>query len=175
MTAADLGEVPFVAIPGFLTVEPEVEEDEAGVYHVVTALAECGATGRFVTLDCELACISHAFGQPANRWFHEFSFQITCHDPDQGPFSTQDRNIAAGYLPEDVRPHVIALVEAGLRALAARVRPRVIYRVAKTVNGPPKAYEKHHRLTACLQALGFDLCERGTDPLGRPFWIMKKQ
>jgi hypothetical protein len=125
---------------------------------------------RVVTVLCVLA------GMTLDGPFAEFSYSIAVVSLDDSfePLETQDRNIAAGYIPADVRPMIMDVVCSCLRLLVEKVRPNGVYRVVKEPNPPEKALKKHHMLTMALKDLGYFVDEEGTDPYSRRFSVMRR-
>ncbi len=147
----------------------EIEEDEDG-YFVLVEIAEDPQSGRTVYVESRL---SPAPLVGVGDW--EFSFSIiVLYDEGQQPFVTQDRNVAAEFIPEDARPAVLRVVADCLIELVNQVTPQGIYRVTKEVNPHPKALHKHDVLTNCLKLKGYSVVESGTDPLQRRFWHMRR-
>jgi hypothetical protein len=89
------------------------------------------------------------------------------------PFSTQDRHIAAHYIPTDIRPSVMDVVCAGLDALLGHAKPQLIYWVTKDPHPPEKALKKYYLLRVLAQTLGYGVETEGTDAFGRHFWFMR--
>lgn len=119
----------------------EVFDDEDGGKAIVVQIAECVHTNRIVSVDSLLSPSCDDVGE-----FWEFAFHISVASPDETfePFSTQDRWIAANYIPDDVRPCIIEIVCRALRFLVENVRPERVYRVTKSRNPPEKASETPH-------------------------------
>lgn len=151
----------------------DIEEDNCS-YSTVVPIAHCVDTGRIVSVDCTLDYTTNIHSQPLSGWFHEFSFSITCASLEVGGnvFSTQDRNIAKNYIPEQIRGLVMPIVLESCAALIMRVRPRALYRVTKMRRPTPRALAKHDLITVRLRDLGYSLYESGTDAFGRTFWVM---
>lgn len=151
--------------------ELEVEVEGASAYLLTIPFALCATTERVVSVDCHLD-----YTQNGTAWFHEFSFEITVTDllEPAKTFSTQDREIARAYIPEECRQLVLELVVAGLDALLRRVKPFVIYRVTKTRSPNQKSLRKHEIMTSFLESKGYWMADQGTDPWGRRFWFMRR-
>jgi hypothetical protein len=122
---------------------------------------------RIVSVICELAemDIEHP-----GIW--EFSFAIGCFSLDDStqPFETQDREIAARLIPNDIRVRVMEVVCECLKALINNVKPERVYQVTKQIRPPENALRKHHMLTATLESMGYRVIDEGTDPFDRRFW-----
>jgi len=148
------------------SLEVEVEADDT--YVVTAPFALCATTERVVSVDCHLD-----YTQKGQAWFYEFSFEITVTDMVEPArtFSTQDREIAKAYIPEESRPLVLDLVVAALDALLKRAKPLVIYRVTKNRNPTPKSLRKHDIMTSFLESKGYRVSEEGTDDWGRRLWV----
>lgn len=127
---------------------------------------------RIVSIYCELTPI-----ELGGVLYSEFAFSVTVFalDDSYEPFETQDRHIAAAFIPDDLRPRVMPLVCACLKELVTISEPSGVYRVAKDPNLPEKAMVKHHMLTAALCAEGYVIEEQGTDVFGRRFCTMKRE
>jgi hypothetical protein len=150
-------------------------------YEIVVEAGDCGShvavveiardDTRVVAVSCELAGMIME-GEP----FAEFSFSILVLSLDDSgePFETQDRHIAAKYIPAIARHKVMPLVCYCLQSLIEKVQPPGVYRVAKEPNPPEKALRKHHMLTEVLTELGYHVHEQGTDPFGRRFCTMRR-
>ena len=104
---------------------------------------------------------------------HELQFSIVSHDLESDEvFETCERDMAKGYIPEDVRPLVIPSVLGAVRALVDDVQPAAIYRVTKGTHLPPKALHKHEMITDTLHDCGYRTHQSGTDRAGREFWVL---
>ncbi|WP_238513365.1 hypothetical protein [Xanthobacter oligotrophicus] len=149
-------------------------EAEGCDYSAVVPIARCLQTDRVVSIECALDYTTNTHEAPASRWFHEFSFSITCTPLDGGelPFSTQDPQTARRYIPASIRPLVMPIVVQSCTVLIQRVRPRSLYRVTKMRRPTTKALVKHQLITSRLRELGYTLYESGTDPYGRTYWLM---
>lgn len=125
---------------------------------------------RVVTLDCSLAPLNDV----ARTW--EFSFAVTCTALDESelPFTTQDRTIAAFYIPAICRPLIMPSVCYVAQCLVKAREPRQIYRVEKLINPPPGAARKHELITTALESVGYTLAESGYDNFGRRFRVMTR-
>lgn len=150
--------------------EPEAFEDEDGTLTVSVVVAESQDGQRVVTADCSLAPIRTT----EDIW--EFSFAITCTslDGSELPFSTQDRVIAAGYVPSVCREPVVQSVCRVAARLATYRQPTWIYRVQKAAHLPPKGQRKHDLITSELQSIGYGVTRSGTDRFGRAYVIMRQ-
>lgn len=126
---------------------------------------------RLVSLLCRLAD-AELGGEIVSEF--SFSIAVVAFDDTCEPFQTQDRHIAAPYIPHDARAHVMPLVCRCLKALVDHTRPAKVYRVTKDRSGSEKALRKHHMLTEALQEMGYAVLDRGTDPHGRRFCMMQR-
>jgi len=147
----------------------EIEDGEDGSKSVTVELAQ-NADGRISALSCNLA--PTAVG---DELFWEFSFSIEVFSLDNSfePFSTQDRSMAAPYIPSDVRPMAMTIVCKSLSALIRHVQPRRVFWVTKERELPEKALRKYDLLTQTLENAGYSVREVGTDPYGRRFCSME--
>jgi len=106
---------------------------------------------------------------------HELKFCIAVLDEDTGePFRIFDRDMAAGYIPPQVRDLVMPCVLVSVDALTRAVQPQVIYRVTHATHPDDKALGKHQMITERLVGLGLRVQESGTDRFGRQFWRMAR-
>ncbi len=105
----------------------------------------------------------------------EFSFSIVCitYDDSELPLETQDRNIAAGYIPDETRPYIIPSVCEAACDLVYHVRPETVYRVMKGRNLPEKALHKHHLITEALHTMSYVSVDNGVDEYGRAYITMQ--
>lgn len=148
--------------------EIEICDGDRGSKWVAVPISQDGQ--RVVSVICELA------GTEIDglvMW--EFSFAIDCISLDDGtePFRTQDRQIAAPYIPDNVRPHIMDMVCECIKLLIEHVKPDYIYRVTKESAPGEKALLKHHMLTKTLENAGYSVLQEGTDQFGRRFWTME--
>ena len=130
-----------------------------------------------VSVECMLSYTENPFRRPSCRWFHEFSFSISCTalNEDELPFSTQDRDIARAYIPSSIRSLVMPIVVQSYTSLVTRVRPHTLYRVTKMRLPTPSALRKHDLPTARLRDLDYAVIETRTDPFGRTYWVMARR
>jgi hypothetical protein len=145
-----------------------VEDGDNGSKVVVVEIARRGP--RIVAVSCEL--VQTATGAEICS---EFAFSIIVFSVDDSfePFETQDRNIAAPFIPQVVRPLVMPLVASCLQSLIESARPARVYRVAKEPNPVEKALIRHHFLTNALSGMGYVIEDEGTDPYNRRFCLMR--
>jgi hypothetical protein len=139
-------------------------EQEPGLLRAFTEIASDGQ--RVVAVVCELADIGKAYAE------FSYSIAVVSLDDSHEPFQTQDRTIAAGYIPADVRPNVIPLVADCLLALVEAGKPQGVYRVSK--DSHERAMARHHLLTEVLESAGFLVEKQGTDAHGRRFCTMRR-
>jgi hypothetical protein len=137
---------------------------------ITIPFACCSRTNQIVAVDSNLSPLLRY----NNSW--EFTFQITVLSPDGDdlPFITQDREMAYNYIPTDIRPIVMHLVCASFLKLLAHITPQRVYRVTSSRNPPEKALRKHHLLSGVLEEMRYAITQRGTDPLGRVFWVFER-
>lgn len=148
-----------------------LEIDQDGDDHVIVVpVARDDNTSRIVTVDSHLALTWSGGGS-----FFEFSFEISVMflDGNGESFSTQDREIARRYLPEEARKLVMPIVLRCYERLLRHVRPDLIYRVTKVRHPNARALEKHHLLTRLLEHYFYRVIDTGTDPMGRMFWWLQ--
>jgi len=138
---------------------------------VIVAIAQCNEKNRIVSVVCELAK-ADVCKEPC--WEFSFSIEVFALDGSIEPFRTQDRQIAVGYIPDEVRKRVMDVVCEALKALLDHTNCRLIYRVTKDRDPSEKGLKKHHLLTETLVNVGFSLLEDGTDPYSRRYWIMQR-
>ena len=155
---------------------PVERGSEQGEYRTIVAVARCDASSRVIFVECALSYTAHHHDDPASSWFHEFSFSITVvsNDGSAPAFTTQDRRIAREYLPDECIPLIMPIVISSLNSLVRRVRPKALYRVAKNSYLITKSMPKHNLITNALYNLGYSMIQSGTDPMSRPFWVMKR-
>ena len=108
------------------------------------------------------------------QWEFSFSIEVFSEGELFEHFSTQDRNIAANYIPLGIRALVMDVVCASLRALIEDANPAMTYWVTKDLNPPEKGLAKHHMLRETLENMGYTCAEEGTDAFGRRFWSMRR-
>jgi hypothetical protein len=87
---------------------------------------------------------------------------------------TQDRWTVAEYLGPECRSKILPVVIVALAAMLKRVKPLVVFRVAKASADCKKAMKKHDLITQLLEDHGYMMRESGADPFNRPFWLMTK-
>ena len=139
------------------------------------ALAECAQTNRLLNV---VSNLSYGFDAAIpTKFFHELAFEIEIIslNGEMESFSTQNRNIAANFIPATARSRVIHLAATGYARLIELIQPNVIYRVTKTPISIAKALPKHNILTHRIEALGYAVVETGTDRHNRGFWLMERQ
>ncbi|WP_448190100.1 hypothetical protein [Azospirillum sp. sgz301742] len=134
-------------------------------------LAFCSETGRLVTVDSRLVPAEYG---GASFWEFSFEIAVLSEDGSEESFTTQDREIARGYIPESVRSRVMDIVGQACRKLLDKERPSGLYRVTKGRSLPGKAMRKHETLTAVCVEAGYGVTQTGTDPAGRTFWAMSR-
>src|SRR5271155_4767679 len=120
-----------------------VDDDGAGCASVIVAVAS--DDNRIVSVVCELAETDGICDETC--WEFSFSISIFALDDSIEPLTTQDRHIAANYLPVGVREAVRDVVWEGLKPLKIHKTPPLIYWVTKDRVPPEKALRKYHLLT----------------------------
>lgn len=152
-------------------------ETDGGTSSTLVPIAHCRETDRVVSVECMLSYTENPFRRPSCRWFHEFSFSISCAalNEDELPFSTQERDIARAYIPSSIRSLIMPIVLQSCTSLMTHVRPQTLYRVTKMRRPTPSALRKHDLLTARLRELDYAIIETGTDPFARTYWVMARR
>jgi hypothetical protein len=157
--------VPLIrAVPDDLDVQ-----DIDGCLSVIVAFAQ--DANRIVSVVCELAPSDIC---EAPCWEFSFSIDVVALDDGCEPFRTQDRQIAANYIPEGTRAIVLGTVAKSLQLLANHADCGLIYRVTKDRDPPEKSLKKHYLLTEALENIGYSILDEGTDRYSRRFWLMRK-
>lgn len=106
---------------------------------------------------------------------HEFQFAIQVTDLETDEvFETCERDMAKGYIPDEVRASVMECVCAAIPALVEAVQPEAIYRVTKATRPPSKALKKHEMVTEGFQQSGFRVTQQGVERASRQFWVMER-
>lgn len=106
---------------------------------------------------------------------HELQFAIAVEDIETGEiFETCERDMAAGYLPVEVREYVMPCICESTKALVEAIQPQAIYRVTKAIRPPEKALHKHQLITDSLIDLGYAVTQEGTDAMARRFWLLER-
>ena len=106
---------------------------------------------------------------------HEFQFAISVTDFETDEvFETCERDMAKGYIPEEVRKRVMECVCKAIPSLVESVKPEAIYRGTKATRPPEKALKKHDLVTEGFQECGFEITQQGTDRASRQFWLMER-
>jgi hypothetical protein len=143
---------------------------EDGEVCVQFRIAYCADTDR----DVLLSCVLQPGEDDAGQGLHEFIFEfvILSNDDTYESFSTMDREIAAQFIPREIRGQIIDYVEKGLDMLLSTVRPHRVFRVTKQRNLPDKALVKHRRITQVLLNSGYLFYDAGIDEYGRNYWDM---
>lgn len=163
---------PFVWM-AFYSIPPpyRVQLDGPHDLTVTVALARDADQNRIVSLICELSELMQGDDRYA-----EFAFSIAVFALDDSiePFVTQDRHMAAPYIPEDLRPRVIQVVCEALKVLIRKDDPERFYMVTKGSDLPDKALRKFQTIREALENMGYFLTEHGTDRFSRRFWSMAK-
>ena len=150
----------------------DIEVDEIdGCLTVIVAISTCQDRNRIVSVVCELI-ETDICEDPC--WEFSFSIEVFALDGGIEPFSTQDRQIAAAYIPDEIRKDVMDVVCEGLKALINHAQCALVYRVTKDRDPVENGLKKHHLLTETLENAGYSVLEEGTDPFGRRFWIMRR-
>lgn len=145
--------------------------DDAEGHWIEILLAYDSADARAAFLRCCLAPLPEAGTGGFEFWFDIY---VVSDNEDREPFGVQDGRYARPYVPDTIRPLVLDYVLEGLESLVAEFSPRSIYRVTKSAGLPAKAMEKHDRIGACLEHLGYEAIETGLDPANRAYWLMRR-
>jgi hypothetical protein len=146
-------------------------DDEDGCLTTSVQIAACKDKNRIVSVVCELV-ETDICADPC--WEFSFSIDVFAFDNSIEPFRTQDRQIAAGYIPAEIRQKVMDVVCMSLKALIERANCALVYRVTKDREPAEIGLKKHHLLTETLANAGYSILEEGTDPFNRRFWIMRR-
>jgi hypothetical protein len=146
-------------------------DDSDGCLSVAVPIAECPDRNRIVSVVCELV-ETNICADPC--WEFSFSIDVFALDGCAQQFQTQDRQIAAAYIPAEIRGKVMDVVCHSLKVLVEHVDCAIIYRVTKDRDPHEKSLRKHHLLTEMLENAGYSLIDEGTDPFSRRFWIMQR-
>jgi hypothetical protein len=149
----------------------QVNDDGRGCTTVIVAIARGNDENRVVSVVCELEHTDAICDEPC--WEFSFSIDVFALDDSIEPFRTQDRDIAAKYIPADIRGSIMEVVCEALKALLNHTRPPLIYWVTKDIEPPEKAVQRHHLLRETAQTLGYSVVGHGTDPFRRRFWTMR--
>lgn len=149
--------------------EIKIEGGDSTHRTVIVELARDDDDTRVVSVVSEL--IELVIGERV-YWDFSFSIDVFALDDSIEPFSTQDRSIAAPYIPEEIRGAVMEVVAESLRGLIQDASPPFVYLVIKDPETPPKGMPKYHMLRDCLHDAGYVPADEGTDPFGRRFWVM---
>lgn len=159
----------FQSILGGPPYDIKVEDGEGGGRLASVAIAQSDDGDRIVSVDCELNDTPYL-----GEIYAEFSFSIAVISLDDlsEPFQTQDRDIAANYIPSSIRHLVMAVVCEGLKSLILDKNPTAVYWVTKDRDPHEKALQKYNMLTETLIELGFSSSDEGTDVYNRRFWTM---
>jgi hypothetical protein len=153
------------------TYDLEIEDAYEGCKAVIVPVARGHDEIRIVSVVSELAQMIFE-GQPC--WEFSFSIDVFAMDDSMEPFRTQDRQIAASFLPSDLRPRVMEVVCASFATFANGLNPEVIFWVTKERDPPEKCLKKHHLLRQKAESMGYSPIRVGTDPYSRRFWLMRR-
>jgi hypothetical protein len=149
----------------------QVEDGEAGGKMTMVAIARGHDENRIVSVVCEM--VETEIGG-ALHWEFSFSIDVFALDAGIEPFRTQERQMAAPFIPDSIRASVMAVVCESLKCLANHVNPMLIYWVTKDREPPKKGLRKYHMLRETLESVGYSPLSEGTDPFGRRFWTMRR-
>lgn len=145
--------------------------DIDGCLTTAVAMARSADGNRLVSMVCELI-ETNICEVPC--WEFSFTVDVVWLDGGGDDFRTQNRQMAAPYIPDDLRPKVMDVVCEALKCLVSHANCGMVYRVTKDVAPGEKALKKHDLLTEVLENTGYSVVDEGTDPLNRRFWLMKK-
>ncbi|MEH2547124.1 hypothetical protein V1283_003769 [Bradyrhizobium sp. AZCC 2262] len=138
---------------------------------VTVNIAECPDRNKIVSVVCELAQ-TNICAEPC--WEFSFSIDVFALDGCIEPFRTHDRQMAAPYIPAEIRGKIMDVVCHGLLALIEHANCGLIYRVTKDRDPTENSLKKHHLLTETLENAGYSVLDEGTDPFDRRFWLMQR-
>lgn len=162
--------VPVDPIPSECVVIFEDDSPAGARFSVITPIAASDDKRRMVAVLTSLYPFEEQ-GCP----MHEFQFAISVTDLEADEvFETCERDMAKGYIPDEVRSRVMECVCAAIPALVEHVQPTAIYRVTKATRPPQKALDKHELVTRRFQKCGFEITQRGTERAAREFWVMER-
>jgi hypothetical protein len=146
-----------------------VEESDEGGLMVIVALARETAGSRVVSVVSEL---NETNFDGDTFWEFSFSIDVFCLDGLFEAFRTQERAIAAQFIPVPTRDAVMKVVCSSLESLVAHAAPRSVYWVTKDRNPPDKALPKYHMVRETLENMRYSVLKTGTDRFSRRFWTM---
>jgi hypothetical protein len=146
-----------------------IEDGEDGARIIVVPLARGNDENRIVSVVCELA---RMVINDVEYWEFSFSIEVFGLDGSIEAFRTQERAIAAPYIPDEMRPSVMTVVCAALERLVEHVNPARLYWVTKDREPHEKALHKYHMIRETLENAGFLLRDEGIDQFFRRFWTM---
>jgi hypothetical protein len=147
---------------------------DGDIFTIVTPIAYCEVTQRLVVVKSEIVQASPS-DEPEKK-FNEISFAIDVISLDDAyeQFSTQDRGVAARFIPERSRDDIIHIVANQYQQLLAVVQPKYLYRVTKQRDNFKKSLRKHDFLTSKLIEFGYVVIEAGKDVFRRDYWLMER-
>jgi hypothetical protein len=151
--------------------ELEIQDGDDGCKTVIVPIARGHDEIRIVSVVSEFA---EMVIEGALHWEFSFSIDVIALDDSMEPFRTQDRWIAAAYLPLEVRPRVMEVVCRSAGRLVGQIKPELIFWVTKDRDPPENSLKKHYMLKETLESVGYSQLRHGTDPLSRRFWAMRR-
>lgn len=149
----------------------QIQDLADGIKMVAVAIARDHEENRIVSVVCEFAKAS-IDGQI--HWEFSFGIDVIALDGSIEPFRTQERQMAAPFIPHDIRAEVMNVVCEGLKCLISGTKPDLVYWVTKDRNVPEKGMRKYHMLMETLVEMGYSLWRQGTDLAGRRFFSMRQ-
>jgi hypothetical protein len=155
-----------------LSEKPDFSEVPDGADEVLISAAISHSTldSRVAYLTCGLGTVP---GKPS-VWEFFFQIDVIALDGHNEDFTTQERDIAAEFIPAEIRSEIMDLVLDGLRRLLAKINPDAIYFVTKGRGLPDKALSKFRLIRQELEINGFFVLDEGTIGLGQRYWLMCK-
>jgi hypothetical protein len=144
-----------------------VEESDEGGLMVIVALARESEGSRVVSVVSELF---ETVFDGETFWEFSFSIDVFCLDDSFEAFRTQERAIAAPFIPVPIRDAVMKVVCSSLESLVTHAAPRAVYWVTKDRNPHDKALPKYHMVRETLENMGYSVTRTGTDRFSRRFW-----
>lgn len=155
--------------PFVFSVEPATDGNG---FAVVIPIATCSATYRQVAIACELVEMT-VFGEI--YWDFSYAVRVISLDGSYESFQTQERVVAAPYVPADARRFAMAAVCDALRLLIDQVNPRQVYWVMKERDPDEYALRRYQRLRETMENQGYIALDEGTDAYGRRFLTMGRK
>lgn len=149
----------------------QIEADNDGTQYIEVEIAREEGGDRVVYV---VSSLNFTETEVGSFWEFQFTIDVDSEEGWHEAFQTQNRQMAAPYIPAEIRAQIVPIVCECLRDLANAVGAELIYRVTKEAVPDERALEKHHMLTQALENAGYFVEVEGTDPFGRRFWYMRK-